>query len=234
MERVIPKLRKLYRNCESYIKIETAQKQLVLQSKKIKFLAHLPNQSLLRWIKREMKVLTWFGRASVAQCAPMGPVCPMRPATGSPTHYNVQIRESPAKWPLHCTSLYFNAQSVSCDIGLFLKQVRMLCVKTALSFFKLQITKSGQPSKTKSDWFLLSLWQNVQLFICWCFVMANIGSICTKWKWLHSVLSFCSNCQIHPIWLLMASLSLPTGNAASLNYSAKALTRFPDLLVILS
>ena len=107
-------------------------------------------------------------------------------------------------------------------------------LKAALSFFKLQITKSGQPSKTKSDWFLQSLWQSVELFICWCFVMANIGSICTKWKWLLSVLPFCSNCQIHPIWLLMASLSLPTGNAASLNYSAKALTRFPDLLVILS
>ena len=136
MERVIPKLRKLYRNCESYIKIETAQKQLVLQSKKIKFLAHLPNQSLLRWIKREMKVLTWFGRACVAQCAPMGLVCPMRPATGSPTHYNVQIRESPAKWPLHCTSLYFNAQSVSCDISIFLKQMTMLCVKTCITCLK--------------------------------------------------------------------------------------------------
>ena len=121
IEKVISKLRKLHRNCECYIKIETAQKQLVLQSKKIKFLAHLPNQSLLRWIKREMKVLTWFGRACVAQWAPIcpnGPGVPHEASTGSPTHYNVQIRESPAKWPLHCTSLYFNAQTrVSCDIS---------------------------------------------------------------------------------------------------------------------
>ena len=56
-----------------------------------------------------------------SQCGPMcpnGPGVPHEASTGSPTHYNVQIRESPAKWPLHCTSLYFNAQTrVSCDIS---------------------------------------------------------------------------------------------------------------------
>ena len=132
IERVIPKLRKLYQNCESYIKIETAQKQLVLQSKKIKFLAHLPNQSLLRWIKREMKVLTWFGRASVPQwawCAPWGQPRAARPIT------MCRLESLPPNGRftvLHCISMHRPAWAV---IYLFLKQMGTLCVKTFKQHF---------------------------------------------------------------------------------------------------
>ena len=77
IEKVISKLWILYQNWDSTETVGSSKQ-------KIKFLAHLPNQSLLRWIKREMKVLTWFGRASVPQwawCAPWGQPRAARPIT---------------------------------------------------------------------------------------------------------------------------------------------------------
>ena len=142
IERVIPKLRKLYQNWESYIEIVNVISKLrqhrnswFFKAKKcIKFLANLPKSPALD-IKRKMKVLTWFGRASVAQCAPMGPVCPMRPALAARPITMCRLESLPPNGRftvLHCISMHRPAWAV---IYLFLKQMGTLCVKTFKQHF---------------------------------------------------------------------------------------------------